>query len=375
MSSKVANEILHSSIDYHQFIFPLCSVGKNKTYLELDEQSAKESKRSSPEAVDKDDDKETADDKSEVDIKTETIKEEGEEVVEESGVEVDDDFMQQLRVESEKAEDKAAAEDSEKGKTGEDSTTYATRSKTGTIVTRNYVDPKRRTSTSNGASVKEEGKLTPLPADVIYKLGMEGNYKQYVNQYSSNTTALNKVQAAEERDRKRYLSHKFALMGAGEFKWIGSTFGNKTTMLHTVRATLLQLHSQILATFMHPNWTLMRKPWIAAVNACVSPRDLGRALSVLAACIRPVVFNAVWHDSLGHIRLQRQTAFDREEKKKVDKKEKKEKELEEEMHRLHTVHYTKGLKHQVSVIALTESSFSSLFRTFGIDTTNQFQVP
>lgn len=201
MSSKVANEILHSSIDYHQFIFPLCSVGKNKTYLELDEQSAKESKRSSPEAVDKDDDKETADDKSEVDIKTETIKEEGEEVVEESGVEVDDDFMQQLRVESEKAEDKAAAEDSEKGKTGEDSTTYATRSKTGTIVTRNYVDPKRRTSTSNGASVKEEGKLTPLPADVIYKLGMEGNYKQYVNQYSSNTTALNKVQAAEERDR------------------------------------------------------------------------------------------------------------------------------------------------------------------------------
>lgn len=171
------------------------------------------------------------------------------------------------------------------------------------------------------------------------------------------------------------MSHKFALMGAGEFKWIGSTFGNKTTMLHTVRATLLQLHSQILATFMHPNWTLMRKPWIAAVNACVSPRDLGRALSVLAACIRPVVFNAVWHDSLGHIRLQRQTAFDREEKKKVDKKEKKEKELEEEMHRLHTVHYTKGLKHQVSVIALTESSFSSLFRTFGIDTTNQFQVP
>merc|ERR1712071_385264 len=125
---------------------------------------------------------------------------------------------------------------------------------------------------------------------------------------------------AEERDRKRYLSHKFALTGAGEYKWIGSTFGNKTAMLHTVRATLLRLHSQILATFMHPNWTLMRKPWIAAVNACVSPRDLGRARSVLAACIRPVVFTAVWHDSLGHIRLQRQTAFDREEKKKVDRR-------------------------------------------------------
>lgn len=44
---------------------------------------------------------------------------------------------------------------------------------------------------------------------------------------------------------------------------------------------------------MHPNWNLMRKPWIAAVNACVSPRDLGRALSVLAACIRPVAFTQV----------------------------------------------------------------------------------
>jgi len=323
--------------------------GKNKTYLELDAESAKEIKRATPEAIDNDDEKELVDEKSEVDVKTESIKEEeGEEVVEESGVEVDDDFMQQLRVESEKAEEKQAADDLEKSKTGDESATYATRSKTGTIVSRNYVDPKRRTSTPNGSTAKEgEGKLTPLPIDVIYKLGMEGNYKQYVNQYSSNTTALNKVQAAEERDRKRYLSHKFALTGAGEFKWIGSTFGNKTAMLHTVRATLLQLHSQILATFMHPNWTLMRKPWIAAVNACVSPRDLGRALSVLAACIRPVVFNAVWHDSLGHIRLQRQTAFDREEKKKVDKKEKKEKELEEEMHRLHTVHYTKGLKHQI----------------------------
>ena len=83
------------------------------------------------------------------------------------------------------------------------------------------------------------------------------------------------------------------------------------------------------------------------MNACVSPKDLGRALSVLAACIRPVVFTSVWLESLGHIRLQRQTALDREEKKKLDKKEKKEKELEEEMHRLHTVHYTKGPKYQV----------------------------
>jgi nucleosome-remodeling factor subunit BPTF len=157
------------------------------------------------------------------------------------------------------------------------------------------------------------------------------------------------AQASEERDRKRYLSHKFSITGCGEFKWSGSTFGNRTVMLQTVRSTLLQLHSQLPAIFMHPNWAgSMRKSWIQAVNQSVSPTDLGRVLSILVACIRPVVFSIVWHESLGHIRLQRQTALEREERKKVDKKEKKDKELEEEMHRLHTVHYTKGLKHQVN---------------------------
>lgn len=279
--------------------------------------------------------------------------EEAEEVVEECGVEVDDDFMQQMTHESqlESADAKTPA-------------TYATRTKTGVITPRNYVQIVKRRSGGGGGSATSSaatastpstnGSLVPAPSGGAesssgppFKLGMEGRHKTYVNQYSSNSSALNKTQIAEERDRKRYLSHKFSLTGAGEFKWCGSTFGNKTTMLQTIRSTLLQLHSQILATFMHPNWNLMRKPWIAAVNACVSPRDLGRALSVLAACIRPVVFNSAWQESLGHVRLHRHTALEREEKKKVDKKEKKEKELEEEMHRLHTVHYTKGLKHQV----------------------------
>lgn len=283
-------------------------------------------------------------------VKTESEKVETEEVVEECGVEVDDDFMQQLHVES---EDKPKEEPEES--TGTANGTYSTRSKTGTIAARTYVDVKKRNSTPNGSgvTVKEEGTTTtaksksPLPADVIFKLGMEGRHKTYVNQYSSNPLALNKNQASEERDRKRYLSHKFSLTGCSEFKWSGSTFGNRSVMLQTVRGTLLQLHSQLPAIFMHPNWATMRKSWITAVNACVSSRDLGRVLSVLAACIRPVVFTLVWHESLGHVRLQRQTALEREERKKVDKKEKKDKELEEEMHRLHTVHYTKGLKHQV----------------------------
>ena len=172
----------------------------------MDEQSAKEVKLTTPEpAV-----SEEVAKGDEVDVKTEAeektnvkdeVKEEGEEeVVEESGVEIDDDFMQQLRVESEKAEEKPAVDDLDKSKTGDESATYATRSKTGTIGVRNYLDLKRRTSTPTGAK-EGESKLTTLAANVVYKLGMESNYKQYVNQYSSNSAALNKVQAAEERDR------------------------------------------------------------------------------------------------------------------------------------------------------------------------------
>lgn len=59
----------------------------------------------------------------------------------------------------------------------------------------------------------------------LYKLGMDNGFKAYVNQYSSNSTALNKIQKNEERDKKRYMSHKFSLTGPGEFKWSGHIFG------------------------------------------------------------------------------------------------------------------------------------------------------
>lgn len=59
----------------------------------------------------------------------------------------------------------------------------------------------------------------------LYKLGMDNSFKTYVNQYSSNPTALNKIQKNEERDKKRYMSHKFSLTGPGEYKWCGQVFG------------------------------------------------------------------------------------------------------------------------------------------------------
>jgi len=54
--------------------------------------------------------------------------------------------------------------------------------------------------------------------------------------------------------------------------------------------------------------------------------------------------------SAGHVKLQRITAVEREERKRLEKKEKKEKDDEEERNRLtyNFVKYTLGLKHLVS---------------------------
>lgn len=243
-----------------------------------------------------------------------------------------------------------------------------TRSKTGSLQPRTFnMDDLKRRSTAPlskeeleklDKSLKDtEGdgtRLTRQKAHQIasgthlFKLGMDNNFKSYVNQYSTNPVALNKTQRNEERDKKRHLSHKFSLTQISEFKWVGSLTGTRALLVSTLRQTILQLESNIQAPFMHTNWPLLRKPWTTAVSACVNPRDFARTLIVLQACIKSVVFASVWHDQLGHVKLQRVTALEREEKKRQDKKEKKEKEDEEERNRLFNfVKYTLGLKHQV----------------------------
>ncbi|XP_072747484.1 LOW QUALITY PROTEIN: nucleosome-remodeling factor subunit NURF301 [Anoplolepis gracilipes] len=264
--------------------------------------------------------------------------------------------------------DEEALEGEEKiGKDGKKHT-IVTRSKTGSLQPRtfNMDDLKRRSMAplskeeldkldkSLKDSEGESTRLTRQKAHQIasgthlFKLGMDNNFKSYVNQYSNNPTALNKIQRNEERDKKRHLSHKFSLTQVSEFKWVGSLTGTRALLVSTLRQTILQLESNIQAPFMHTNWPLLRKPWTAAVGACVNPRDFARTLIVLQACIKSVVFASVWHDQLGHVKLQRVTALEREEKKRQDKKEKKEKEDEEERNRLFNfIKYTLGMKHQV----------------------------
>ncbi|CAN8007605.1 unnamed protein product, partial [Ixodes pacificus] len=191
------------------------------------------------------------------------------------------------------------------------------------------------------------GGAVPLNSgSLLFKLGMEGSYRSFTNQYHSNTLALNKHQHAEDRDKRRHLSHKFSLTTASEFKWGGAVHGSRAALVGTLRQTLLQLENSVPAALLHPNWAIHRSNWLRAVNMCTSPRDFSLALAILEASVKPVLFNAAWSDVLGHTRLRRSTAAEREEKKKSEKRERREL-MEEEVDRSVWVKYTLGLKHQV----------------------------
>ncbi|XP_054762384.2 nucleosome-remodeling factor subunit BPTF-like [Lytechinus pictus] len=195
----------------------------------------------------------------------------------------------------------------------------------------------------SGKGVLTRGAMRP---ESLFKLGMEGTYKSYKNQFTTNRLALNKPQHAEERDRKRYLVNKFSLTPAAEFKWHGSTNSNRMLTISTLRLTTTQLESNIPRALMHTNWTVHRNNWIKAVHMCSKPHAFALALSVLECAIKPVVFNSYFADGLGHVRMVRTTAMDKEERKKIDKK-RKDDDFEEIQTNCSWVKYCFPIKHQV----------------------------
>ncbi|KAG8445981.1 hypothetical protein GDO86_013743 [Hymenochirus boettgeri] len=91
-----------------------------------------------------------------------------------------------------------------------------------------------------------------------FKLGQEGKYRMYHNQYTTNSYALNKHQHREDHDKRRHLSHKFSMSPLGEFKWNGSVHGSKVLTISTLRLTIVQLENNIPSSFLHPNWASHR---------------------------------------------------------------------------------------------------------------------
>uniref|UniRef100_A0A4W5QF42 Bromodomain PHD finger transcription factor n=1 Tax=Hucho hucho TaxID=62062 RepID=A0A4W5QF42_9TELE len=180
----------------------------------------------------------------------------------------------------------------------------------------------------------------------FFKLGQEGKFRVYHNQFSTNTLGLNKHQHREDHDKRRHLSHKFSLTPAGDFKWNGSIHGSKVLTISTLRLTIIQLETNVPAPFLHPNWASHRTNWIKAVQMCSKAREFSLALAIMECAIKPAVMLPVWKDALGHTRLHRMTSMEREEKEKGKKREKK-LEDEETLQQATWVKYTIPIKHQV----------------------------
>lgn len=101
-------------------------------------------------------------------------------------------------------------------------------------------------------------------AKAPFRLGEEGSFRRYVNEFTINPLALNKQQHAEERDKRRYLQHKFslALTGELEFRWpTWNLFGGASSQLDTIRLALCLLEASLPACFFHSQWSTARASW------------------------------------------------------------------------------------------------------------------
>lgn len=75
--------------------------------------------------------------------------------------------------------------------------------------------------------------------------------------------------------------------------------GARSTLISTVKQTIISLDNLLPSSLMHINWSVLRKPWLNQVNSCSTPKDFARVMVVLMSCIKPVVYAPVWHEQLG----------------------------------------------------------------------------
>ncbi|VDK42531.1 unnamed protein product [Anisakis simplex] len=163
---------------------------------------------------------------------------------------------------------------------------------------------------------------------VGYRLGESYSYKNYVNQYSINDYAKTPYLRAKERDKKKYLCGRFSLADEGAFEWTvpegQSVFGTAASVCVIIQKSLLKLSKKIPLTLMHRLW---KKEGLdrfqRALTTLGSVESLRDNLLRFECAMRKPLLTNVWWGTLGHTRLTRSTAEDREAKQKVDAKKKK----------------------------------------------------
>ncbi|CAH8571715.1 unnamed protein product [Schistosoma mattheei] len=168
----------------------------------------------------------------------------------------------------------------------------------------------------------------------------------------SVNVALTRAQHMEEKERRRLLSNKFNVSELCTDMWayidpveLSNNFklvrdmmasvielpqfsdfdftryecwpASPHQLLNLLRLTLCHFESKIPLAFYTPAWRAHRTNWIKDVLHSKSPSDLAFLLARLEASIRSVCFQRVWFNSLGHLTLERMTASQREEDKRL----------------------------------------------------------
>ena len=132
----------------------------------------------------------------------------------------------------------------------------------------------------------------PPAAAALFRLGEERSYRRYVNEFTLNPLALNKQQHNEERDKRRYLQHKFSLSLPAEleFRWpTWDLFGGQAAQLDTIRLALCLLECSLPACFFHSLWSSFRASWFNRLSRYALADSYTRARSA------PVQFTRLVH--------------------------------------------------------------------------------
>uniref|UniRef100_A0A915CU87 DDT domain-containing protein n=1 Tax=Ditylenchus dipsaci TaxID=166011 RepID=A0A915CU87_9BILA len=163
-----------------------------------------------------------------------------------------------------------------------------------------------------------------------YRLGFsDGEYREYVNQFSVNDFAKSPYLRAKERDRRKYMCSRFSLMDEGEFSWVnpkGKTcFGSEADVSRSIQLSLRKLTEKIPDQLMHRLWNMATKEkFIQELQQSTDADALKMVLLQYEKAVRKPVFSSIWWNSLGHTKLIRTTAEDREKRQKLEVMKKKE---------------------------------------------------
>ncbi|GAA49633.1 nucleosome-remodeling factor subunit BPTF, partial [Clonorchis sinensis] len=158
---------------------------------------------------------------------------------------------------------------------------------------------------------------------------------------------LTRQQFMEEKERRRLLGNKFSMTDLALDMWrymeppasahqlsealeflkvpcksVEDYFspGWLATVPHlfdVLRLTMCYFEAQLPTCFYTPAWRCFRNQWIETVLRASNPIQLADALAQFEASLRPVCYQRVWSNAIGHIAYERTTMAQREEDRRI----------------------------------------------------------